>query len=206
MINSTSYKAIKNDFPAAASVLAVVRQYVGGNAYIAGGAARDIHLNRKPKDWDIFVPCKREDVGGIVDKLNAHWGKGVFRKPAHSYGGSKSAHGYGGDKSAHGYGGRMREEVLSVLKSTCGSVDIVFVDARFGTRAEDVVSKFDSSLALCWLDDLGKVEGLPLFWYSIEARVNIMLPGNCGDGRHFARTAKKLPQFYVVANGEQRHE
>lgn len=203
-------KHLKNDFPAAASVLAVVRQYVGGNAYIAGGAARDIHLNRKPKDWDIFVPCKREDVGGIVDKLNAHWGKGVFGKPAHSYGGSKSAHGYAGDKSAHGYGGgsyggRMREEVLCVLKSTCGSVDIVFVDARFGTRPQDVVAKFDSSLALCWLDDLGQVQGLPLFWFSLEAGVNIALPGNCGDGKHFARTAKKLAEFDIVAVEEVAH-
>lgn len=199
-------KHLKNDFYAAASVLAAVRQYAidlnGGKAYIAGGAARDIHLGRKPKDWDIFVPCTREDVQYLVAKLSKHWGKGVFGKPAHTYTGDKSAHGYAGGS----YGGRMREEVLCVLKSTCGSVDIVFVDTRFGTRAEDVVAKFDSSLALCWLDDLGRVQGLPLFWYSIEAKVNIMLPGNCGDGRHFARTAKKLPQFYAVADVEVDHD
>lgn len=191
---------MKNDFYAAASVLEVVRQYAANldlvqseaKACIAGGAARDIHLNRKPKDWDIFVPCKREDVQYLVDKLNAHWGKGVFRKPVHRY-----------DKGdayaqAHGYSGGMREEVLSVLKSTCGSVDIVFVDSRFGKRPQDVVAKFDSSLALCWLDGLGHVCGLPLFWYSIAERVNIALPGNCGDGKHFARTAKKLTGFDVV--------
>lgn len=177
---------MKNDFHAAASVLGVIRQIVGANAYIAGGAARDIHLNRNPKDWDIFVPMQRGDILGIVAKLSAHWGEGVFRKPVHGYGNS------------YGYGGGMREEVLSVLKSTCGSVDIVFVDSRFGKRPQDVVAKFDSSLALCWLDDLGQVCGLPLFWYSMAERVNIALPGNCGNGKHFARTAQKLTGFDVV--------
>lgn len=177
---------MKNDFYAAASVLGVVRQIVGANVYIAGGASSDIHLNRKPKDWDIFMPTERGETPAILEKLSAHWGDGVFRKPVRGYGNS------------YGYVGGMREEVLSVLKSTCGSVDIVFVDSRFGKRPQDVVIKFDSSLALCWLDGQGQVCGLPLFWYSIEERVNIALPGNCGDGKHFARTAKKLTGFDVV--------
>ncbi len=92
----------------------------------------------------------------------------------------------------------MREEVLGCMKSKDGNVDVVFVDAKFGTTPEQIVSKFDNSLSMVWITENGQVKHTELFDYSVENKVLIAIPCNVQRDAHLKRIAKKFPDFKLI--------
>ena len=156
-------------------------------AYICGGAPRDIFLGRTPKDYDIFVPVTPDQVEATAERI-LRW-IGGFRGLIRNYSGE-------GQRDSYGY---MREEVLGVLKSKDGSIDVVFVDAKFGVSPEGIVSKFDNSLSMAWITPDGQVHHTAMFDYSVENKVLIAIPCNQQSDTHLKRVAEKFPDFTLVA-------
>lgn len=107
-------------------------------AVIAGGAARDIHLNRVPKDYDIVVLCNC-DMGDVLDALDV----------------------VSNDLTAFGDGASMTaaDHALNldwVVKCSILGVSVdVIKQPRLPTTPEQVVEGFDCTLNMVWLDDAG---------------------------------------------------
>lgn len=79
-----------------AEVQSIIREATGYNATVAGGAVRDLILDRPIKDIDVFIPRSRDeevwgdheqrkDVGVIVTALGQIGGRGVYRTTSESF-------------------------------------------------------------------------------------------------------------------------
>lgn len=166
---------------------------------IAGGAARDLLLGRKVKDFDIFWPIHKpyliDAVADVAGDLAASW-NGFKRNKA-----------WQRDYELNGY---CRDELLGVLSPTKypAEIDIVFFDAAYGATPEAVVSTFDTSICRCWLElsdynTIATVKGVSDFWKSIDQRTIWTYPKIQTRPEHLFRLNQKFPDFslWIVDKG-----
>jgi hypothetical protein len=175
-----------NRLNAALTVCNQITRMAPNPAYICGGAPRDILFGRHPKDFDIFVPVRSDQVEPTAKRIQRWW-HGRFGDLLPNYAGK-----------AAGYS-HMREEVLGTIKSKDSNIDVVFVDAKFGVTPAAIVAKFDNSMSMVWVTPDGRIDHTSLFLYSVGRKVLIAIPCNVQTDAHLMRVAAKFPDFSLVA-------
>jgi hypothetical protein len=163
-----------NDLDTARRVLSALNA-AGYSAVIAGGAARDIHLGRVPKDYDIVV-LGNYDLGDICYVLD----------------------GLTFDVTPFGEGASMAGEaplnlewvVKAIVSGT--SVDVI-KQKELPTNPIQVVEGFDCTLNMAWVDCLGVVAVHPRF--PLPGQVVEMLPLCDYPAARAAYLSQKFPEY-----------
>lgn len=160
---------------------------------IAGGAPRDLLLNREPRDFDIFLPVARPWlVGATVEIVNAL--RDVYALSVDS-----------NLQRDYGLNSYCRPEMLGVITLPRSCVDIVLFDAAHGTTGAQIASTFDASICRAYveLSDLwdfdggesGTVRTLPDFDRSVAERTIWTYAHIPTRPSHLYRLAKKFPEY-----------
>jgi len=158
-----------------------------GTPIIAGGAPRDLVLDRPVRDWDIWWPVPRRLVTDAAIALHTA-GPGWWRFRPNNLDRGYAANGY------------CRPEMLAAFKTEAGvEVDVILIDKAIAETPAEVVATFDNSLSRIWLEpdwDAGAhVHWLPEFAQSVESRT-IWVPAHIPTREaHLARIADKYPDF-----------
>lgn len=127
------------------AVLDMLRK-VGYEAYVAGGAARDLHYGRVPKDWDIVLIGPSADID-LVDLLVAK-----------AFGSVPNERHTNDDYMGESMDGRL-EFVLQYAEAGL-AIDILQYSDEPKT-IEDQLRMFDCNLSYFWVDTTGEVRYLP---------------------------------------------
>lgn len=128
-------------------VLAVLRK-AGYEAYVAGGAARDLHYGRTPADWDIVLIGAVADVDAVHSKVYPLFSDFHCASSRHV---NDDYLGEGGD-----------ERLEFVLQYSMPGVAIDILQYLEGPESiEDQLRMFDCNLSFFWIEDTGEVRYLP---------------------------------------------
>lgn len=127
------------------AVLEALRK-AGYEAYVAGGAARDLHYGRVPKDWDIVLIGPSADID-LVDRLASK-----------AFGSVPNERHTNDDYMGESMDGLL-EFVLQYSEAGL-AIDIL----QYGDEPEtieDQLRMFDCNLSYFWIDTTGEVRYLP---------------------------------------------
>jgi len=168
---------------------------------IAGGGPRDLILDRRVKDFDIFWPVEKPYlVDAVADVARALANAGITYKRHRGFDRHYKLNIY------------LRREMLGVLSpdNYPTPIDIVFFDADFGKTPHEIVSTFDTSICQCWLDTneqaFGEVRGTPDFWKSLARREIWTYPNIQTRPSYLSRLAKEFPDFHFWIDDEDLKE
>jgi len=170
---------------------------------IAGGAVRDMLLQRPIKDVDVFIP--------IYPAMLLPVALGLIRTIENNGYGYVSEKGlYPRSEYSHlGYAGRpeLLGHIPAKLDTGDGysSVDFVFIDRRVAYKAEDIVRTFDSNLCQAWVtrsNGRWAPRTTPEFTAGVlmkELRFYGHIPSRIG---HVVRMVDKFPNYSLVIEDE----
>lgn len=163
---------------------------------ICGGAARDIHLGKPVKDYDIFYPVYRPILVDMVACVYE-----MLSQNREEYGYRMSVNGTDRGYQLNAY---CRPEMLGnihlILPET--DVDIVFFDAEFGTTPQEIVGTFDNSLSKCWIAD-GELHLTSEFERSVQKKTIWTYSDVPTRASHIMRVVAKYPDFKLEIPSEK---
>jgi hypothetical protein len=166
----------------------------GCRPFVAGGAARDLILGRRPRDWDVFMATSTARFLPAVFAAN----------DALKAGGWTITEVNG---SLYLMGGGIGPACLGNVKLTHSEsrtkLDLVYVDAEKlrppTCEPKDIVQRFDTSINQAWLepDETYGValRWLPAFERSVTDRTIEVF--DYGEGSHIGRMQEAFPDFVI---------